>query len=103
MKRKYERMKSDPKKWEIYSKMGTARRFKSKFKFPKDFDYYAVFESLNKNNTCHICQRNTRLFLEHCHKTKRIRGLLCVKCNTAIAFLNDDENLLRRAIDYLKK
>lgn len=33
------------------------------------------------------------LYVDHCHTTGRVRGLLCNKCNTAIAML--DENLER--------
>jgi hypothetical protein len=39
--------------------------------------------------------------IDHCHNTGQVRGLLCGKCNTAIGFLNDNPELLRRAADYL--
>jgi len=41
--------------------------------------------------------------MDHCHKTNKIRGLLCGKCNSAIGFFDDDTELLEKAIDYLKK
>ncbi|MFN2450686.1 MAG: endonuclease domain-containing protein, partial [Candidatus Baltobacteraceae bacterium] len=31
-----------------------------------------------------------RLFVDHCHSTGQVRGLLCNKCNVAIALLDED-------------
>ena len=62
---------------------------------------------LNINNgNCCICNKppETRsLFIDHCHKTNVIRGVLCQKCNSGIAFFNDDIELLQSAIKYLSK
>lgn len=44
-----------------------------------------------------------RLHVDHCHNTKRIRGLLCAKCNTLLGLAGDDPKLLARAIKYLKQ
>lgn len=41
------------------------------------------------------------LAVDHCHKTGKVRGLLCQKCNRAIGLLGDDPVLMRRAISYL--
>lgn len=41
------------------------------------------------------------LAIDHDHKTGKIRGLLCTRCNTAIGLLNDNIDFLRRAIMYL--
>ena len=54
----------------------------------------------------HISQLNNKhkksLCVDHCHETKKIRGLLCDKCNRGIGLLNDDVKILSRAIEYLK-
>ena len=42
------------------------------------------------------------LSVDHDHKTGAIRGLLCVCCNRAVGYLNDDPQLLRKAADYLE-
>lgn len=47
----------------------------------------------------------TSLSVDHNHKTKRNRGLLCFECNTAIGKLKVDEfgiMLLIKAIDYIR-
>ncbi len=63
------------------------------------------YESMiaDQEGRCKLCLRPTkRLCVDHCHSTMRIRGLLCNKCNVAIALLGEDETLFCRAIDYLK-
>lgn len=39
--------------------------------------------------------------IDHCHTTGKVRGLLCNGCNKGLGLLNDDVNLLKRAINYL--
>lgn len=65
-----------------------------------------------QSGVCAICEkpemRTTKtgqtmnLHIDHCHKTKIVRGLLCSRCNTAIGFLNDDLGTLAKAVEYLK-
>ena len=43
-----------------------------------------------------------RFSIDHCHKTNKIRGLLCMPCNTAIGLLKEDPNLFDAAKQYLK-
>jgi hypothetical protein len=61
-----------------------------------------------QNEVCAICQvpgatgSYGMLDVDHCHKTGKVRGLLCIKCNHAIGVLGDDVEGLMRAIKYLK-
>lgn len=41
--------------------------------------------------------------VDHNHKTKERRGLLCKSCNIAIGLLEEDPENLVRAIEYLRK
>ncbi len=44
-----------------------------------------------------------KLNVDHCHKTGKVRGLLCNRCNSGLGLLKDDINLLNKAILYLKQ
>lgn len=59
----------------------------------------AICDSVNSNNS----RTNGLLFIDHCHTTGRVRGLLCSNCNSAIGYLKDDVKLLQNAILYLNK
>ena len=50
----------------------------------------------------HASQLKSYLRVDHCHKTGRIRGLLCNSCNLAIGMLLDSPETLTRLADYLK-
>lgn len=53
---------------------------------------------------CLICGRiPQRLVVDHCHKTGRVRGLLCGKCNRGIGLLNDSVEILASATTYLQE
>ncbi len=59
-----------------------------------------------QNNTCAICllpSPKTRLSVDHDHKTGKVRGLLCRRCNQGLGMFKDDALLLMGALDYLKK
>jgi hypothetical protein len=75
--------------------------YKSRLKIEYGLSWDKYKSILKKqNNRCAICkisQKNhkRRLNVDHCHKTKKVRGLLCIKCNRAIGLFSDSaENLL---------
>jgi hypothetical protein len=60
-----------------------------------------------QNNCCAICGRAAGegkkcLHVDHCHKTKMIRGLLCHNCNVSLGRFKDDINIILKAIEYLE-
>ena len=58
-----------------------------------------------QNGRCAICKikpDNQRLHIDHDHKTGKIRGLLCGKCNRAIGLLNESLELFDAARKYLE-
>jgi len=52
---------------------------------------------------CAICQKVPRAVLQvdHCHATRKFRGLLCRQCNLALGGFQDSTKILRGAICYL--
>jgi hypothetical protein len=57
-----------------------------------------------QNNACAICnQVPTLLYVDHDHKTGKVRGLLCNLCNVAIGQLGESEARLLSAVDYLRR
>lgn len=72
-------------------------------------EYINLLES--QNFCCAICKSSgtnnsrvkDRFFVDHDHKTKQVRGLLCSKCNQGLGQFNDNPNLLKQAIKYLSK
>ena len=67
---------------------------------------------IKSNYKCNICNKKEvvidkrtgklyQLAIDHCHKTGKVRGVLCISCNTALGGFKDDINLLKKAIKYL--
>lgn len=50
---------------------------------------------------CALCKKVKILHVDHCHKTGKVRGLLCGGCNSGIGFLQEDKEILKRALEYL--
>src|SRR6185437_10342750 len=84
------------------------RRLKNRFGITYE-EYQQLLKS--QNEVCKICQKkestNTRTNnkirpVDHDHKTKKVRGILCDSCNKGLGNLRDDINLLLAAIEYLK-
>ncbi len=62
-----------------------------------------------QKHKCAICGATdgdilgNRLYVDHDHKTNKVRGLLCSKCNFALGQFNDDISLMKKAIRYLEE
>jgi hypothetical protein len=44
-----------------------------------------------------------RLAVDHCHIENKIRGLLCSKCNKALGSFRDSEEIIKNALNYIRK
>jgi len=65
---------------------------------------------LSQNNKCAICEntksghKNTdEMVVDHCHKTQKVRGLLCNRCNTLLGLIDDNPEFMQNISKYLKK
>jgi hypothetical protein len=60
-----------------------------------------------QNGCCALCKQleklpKSRLGVDHCHDSGRIRGLLCDLCNTALGRLGDSPESIERVLKYVK-
>lgn len=68
---------------------------------------------IEQNNVCAICGKEetvknykdkvSSLAVDHDHKTGKIRGLLCQKCNSGLGKFEDNEDNMLKAVEYLRK
>jgi hypothetical protein len=56
----------------------------------------------NQKHVCAICYKNKSLVVDHCHKTSKVRGLICDYCNIAMGII-DNAELLESAIRYKRE
>lgn len=75
----------------------------------KEEDYKLLL--IKQNYKCAICQKEIdkydidlrrKLVIDHNHITGKVRGLLCITCNTMISKCDKNSDILYKAIDYLK-
>jgi hypothetical protein len=70
-------------------------------------EYLDMYNQQNKK--CKICQKERTLggrkglYVDHCHTTKKVRGLLCPTCNTVIGKLQDDPNYVKSILIYFNE
>ena len=68
---------------------------------------------IKQNNVCAICEKPetfihhmtnepAALAVDHCHKTNKVRQLLCRNCNSAIGLFHEDVKVMQNAINYLE-
>lgn len=57
---------------------------------------------LDTHAFCEICGGEGQ-HVDHCHKTNKVRGMLCQNCNRLLGMAYDDPRILRLAILYLEE
>lgn len=74
-------------------------------------EYNLMYEK--QGGVCAICLKPEKsidkrtgkiynLSVDHCHNTSKVRGLLCIKCNTGIGKFDDNTQTLLNAVKYLR-
>jgi len=63
--------------------------------------------SFNNSFACELCGKDfskVKKCLDHCHKTGKYRGALCMQCNAALGKLGDDiDNIVEKLVFYKAK
>lgn len=80
-----------------------------KNKYGMTLERYNELLALQKGK-CAICgstspKRKGALgfFVDHCHVTDKVRGLLCHRCNLAVGWMEDNSALVNSVCTYLEK
>ena len=118
MGRKYTR-----EHYESYVKPWQAKNQDRLKRYRKDADLYKKYgirlDDYNKllveqSALCAVCNQPEtqvhpksglpyQLSVDHCHKTGKVRELLCNNCNRVLGAVNDNVELLGKLQEYLKK
>ncbi len=63
-----------------------------------------------QNHKCKIClvsflhdKHSTKPFIDHCHTTNKVRGILCLYCNSGLGHFKDNIETLTKTINYLQE
>ncbi|MEW2270706.1 endonuclease VII domain-containing protein [Streptomyces griseofuscus] len=100
----WERNRSSSDGWASYCRTCRAGRNRTSYLKRK----YGLTEAerdamvASQRGLCVICLKAPAAHVDHCHKTGRVRGVLCFNCNSAIGKLGDDPDAVRRAAAYLE-
>jgi Recombination endonuclease VII len=93
-----------------YVERGKALRTPEKrFKEALKRNYGLTLEQYNEmlaatGGFCPVCSdplEGRNIHVDHCHRTGRVRGILCVKCNTSEGFLRTSANAFK-LYEYMK-
>lgn len=85
-----------------YAKDGYTKRIYQRYGLTKEeYDHLLHIQG----GLCAIClqESKTKLHVDHCHNTGKVRGLLCGNCNRALGLFKDNVLYLENAKNYLKK
>lgn len=63
---------------------------------------------IKQEGKCYICgihqsKLDRKLSMDHNHKERKLRGLLCGPCNTALGLFKDNKDVLLKAVKYLEE
>lgn len=80
---------------------GGARRYHLRARYglePSDVEALIA----RQGGLCAACRRPAAEQVDHDHRTGRVRGILCLRCNAALGAFKDDPVRIQRAIAYLE-
>lgn len=89
------RKAEDPEAWSKYRR---DKHLRSKYGMTQE-DYEDMAEA--QKGECAICNKTATLYIDHCHNSEEVRGLLCQQCNTLLGMAYDNIDTLKSAIEYL--
>lgn len=98
--RNREKLRQQSRDW--YARNAEQERLRDRFKkYGVTPDQFLAMRE-EQNGICAICRLAPTTDLDHDHKTKQVRSLLCNKCNVGLGSFNDEPDLLEAAAAYLR-
>ena len=90
-----------------FTKSEKARRYNLKSNYDVTTEWFAE-ETRKRDGKCDVCGgvdygKHGKLYVDHDHKSGKVRGLLCNHCNWGLGHFKDETQLLAAAIAYLEK
>ena len=67
------------------------------------------FEKRKKaqQNRCLICEKvfvlSSQTHVDHNHSTKKVRGILCTRCNFIVGMVENEGDIILKSIEYIKR
>jgi len=55
----------------------------------------------DQEGKCFVCGEEKKLRVDHDHKTKKVRALLCNHCNSVLGYSHENPAILQAGIEYL--
>lgn len=111
-KRNKKNRKLRGKDWLEYRKEYSKRRVKENRCYNLRNNYGITLQEweelfISQGSKCGICGTKEMPSMgwhtDHCHKTSKVRGILCHSCNTGLGKFQDSTELLKKAVMYLDK
>jgi hypothetical protein len=96
------------KKWwaQLNPERQWAKWLKDRYKITQaEYDAFLTAQGFK----CAVCKTDfneipkKKRHVDHCHKTGKVRGVLCFSCNWALGFLKDDEATISNLLEYVRR
>lgn len=99
-----EKIKASVRRWNRKNDNKRRRNLRERYGISVE-EYEALLEK--QDHKCAICGKEVdegrRLAVDHDHQTGRVRGIIHLRCNTAIALFGESPEICRKAAEYLER
>ncbi len=97
-----------PRVWRSECKECRAYKKRIPAKIRREYETKHPKPQIGEEFYCKVCERTITIQttrdvnLDHDHKTGKIRGYICNRCNTGLGNFNDNITILKRSIEWIK-
>ena len=99
---KYKKLKEKYLIWLTKKRKLSRQNTTLKYKYGITLKFYNKLLKKQKGK-CLICEKTSKrtLHIDHDHKTGKIRGLLCFRCNYGLGYFKDNLKIFKNIVKYL--